>query len=671
MSVDVAAAGAAVGDGCNLATGPAVVRPWRPCLTRPTKLLVAATVMSAAWCVSWFVGGFHAKYWQTLDKYTKSTAWRVQHLIRQHGGSQPGWKRDPSPCNCSDQDGLVFVRTQRPGFLLNEPRLREEWRSFYSRLDDRKYPGFNISRQTHWRTCTTCKAREVWSASPAAVPVGVGAKQLFADDFLVQSATGVRRFLAAPASIQEVKSMNWIGNQRNHSKRGFGFPGSVVHNGTHFMMFYRSMRMMEHHPRGKFAMAASIDGLKWTEVKLNENVEAGYTFELCVTIDWFDKVPDRRFKLVYACQQVRRIGRWEACMATSPDGITWHDHGHIFGRSSDTQACIYRDAPEGDYTLVLRQEFPTPYFARGVRGTKFVRVTEAELNKAMEKKDQMLPNRVVNNFYFDRYGKDEQYERQSYSFTRTLYEGVHFGMIQSFEWPALNRNIGMAWTKLSLSNFYDAMRVYLATSRDGVHFNFDWVYAMQPLQLAAAKTAKVQRMVFAASEFVTMAGQHWLYYTTHDKSHNFRFGAPEIMHLARWPQDMLTGLEPTYPEGPPGRVVTKVFAWPPEAVAVKVTVDAKSAYSFVAVEVLRDSGGFAANATAGAVARDTYAAAAVAGRWPAIHVRKAQPEFCLLTEGRVPRDLGFARLAFTLSGTARLFAFVLVGDTASCVGRRV
>lgn len=75
---------------------------------------------------------------------------------------------------------------------------------------------------------------------------------------------------------------------------------------------------------------------------------------------------------------------------------------------------------------------------------------------------------------FDKEGKAEHLRRQVYSLqvTPMATEKLYVGVLNVLEWPKL-----MNPMEERPPYVYDVMRTYLATSRDGVHFDTDFVYS--------------------------------------------------------------------------------------------------------------------------------------------------------------------------------------------------
>merc|ERR1719221_662144 len=153
--------------------------------------------------------------------------------------------------------------------------------------------------------------------------------------------------------------------------------------------------------------------------------------EQCVLFDKLESNPSYRYKMTFDCPPCAkgcfgpRIDR--LCIATSPDGITWKDHGKKFEGWTDTQPCLYHDFEGKGYDLILRYNYPTAQYDRGIRGTQIRHLDEEAFSQLLTSNMQM-PFKMVNNWYFDQYGKNERYQRQTYAFTRTLYEGVYLAL---------------------------------------------------------------------------------------------------------------------------------------------------------------------------------------------------------------------------------------------------
>merc|ERR1712232_216455 len=75
----------------------------------------------------------------------------------------------------------------------------------------------------------------------------------------------------------------------------------------------------------------------------------------------------------------------------------------------------------------------------------------------------------------------------------------------------------------------DAVFPYLVTSRDGVHFNWQWVYGQIPLSFSPHLHFQY---VQAANQFITVGGFHWMFYSANVKGHRDRWTGHEEVRLA-------------------------------------------------------------------------------------------------------------------------------------------
>jgi hypothetical protein len=134
-------------------------------------------------------------------------------------------------------------------------------------------------------------------------------------------------------------------------------------------------------------------------------------------------------------------------------------------------------------------------------------------------------------------GKDERYRRHMYSFTRTLHGGVYLGMAQVYHWPRSHDGEvwgeGGVWEQGGLiaceragvepesaecksyeKRFKEQdqqIRTYLATSRDGIHFDFGAVYSERPL---LPRKCNFDTVVSRLNEYTNFALQYLYLGTT-------------------------------------------------------------------------------------------------------------------------------------------------------------
>ena len=137
-------------------------------------------------------------------------------------------------------------------------------------------------------------------------------KHLFTSNTLIKSLRNVELRLEDPVSEDMVlkKTENW-----EHTERyGFGFPGSVNHNGTHFIMHYIGGRgKKEFQNIGYLGVATSIDGRSWIKTRLEIQVIEGG--EHCVFYDKLEHNSKHKYKMIYNCNAPVD----ETCLAVSID----------------------------------------------------------------------------------------------------------------------------------------------------------------------------------------------------------------------------------------------------------------------------------------------------------------------------------------------------------------
>jgi len=155
---------------------------------------------------------------------------------------------------------------------------------------------------------------------------------------------------------------------------------------------------------------------------------------------------------------------------------------------------------------------------------------------------------------------------------------VFFGLVAVFEWPFLwhdPTSYFSIWgdVKHEFEDIpHDVVRPYLATSRDGVHFNFQWVYSKQPLNISSA-VGYENKLVFPGPNLVTANGYHSIYYSANQHHHRHRWWDEELLFLARFRQDRIVGLS-VASGATNGSVQLKPFAWSNATVALVVNAEA-------------------------------------------------------------------------------------------------
>ncbi len=183
--------------------------------------------------------------------------------------------------------------------------------------------------------------------------------------------------------------------------------------------------------------------------------------------------------------------------------------------------------------------------------------------------------------------RQQALRRQIYVMTDWGYEGVHFGLMAVLEHPTdVSEGVENDYiTRHERSVEND----YIVTSRDGVGWDFHWVYAGHPLVPRGPAGAWDKDMVFPTSQIITQQDKHWIYYW----GNNERHGAAEKgvwfvrqggIGLAWLRLDGFVGLEAGEQAG---TVITKPFEL--EGTHLQLNVDAGDS-GIVRVEMLDSTG---------------------------------------------------------------------------------
>lgn len=173
------------------------------------------------------------------------------------------------------------------------------------------------------------------AAPPDVIPIDVG-RQLFVDDFLVDSTTLQRRFHRPeyhPASPILAPDKSWEG--KGGRARAGCFSDGVwfdPHDNL-FKMWYWAASSFEKPLRFDTCLATSRDGIRWEKPALDvvpgtnvvlRDAEDRYRNSSTVWLDHFDDDPQRRFKMF---RVVKRSNFNRVRLSYSADGVHWQDAG--------------------------------------------------------------------------------------------------------------------------------------------------------------------------------------------------------------------------------------------------------------------------------------------------------------------------------------------------------
>lgn len=437
-------------------------------------------------------------------------------------------------------------------------------------------------------------------------PTSIGLqKQLLVDDHVIANKQNVTRVLGQVTKANDGNPV--VCADKPWEDDAFGFFGTALYDQGKFRMWYRPWPCA-------VAYAESNDGLNWHKPSLGiydfsiarANKESGIdgTFRPRdgMPTDWHGKDnnivgvfgdgfscfvdshetdPAYRYKMCYG-----HPTKICACLGYSPDGIHWTPYNNgepVTGRASDTYNQLLWDEGSKTYRLLTRTDFGNDKVE--IRGTRIMANPDLKSN--------LTGWKTLREWHFDRDGADEYARRQIYGMTDWIYEGIHFGLLLVYEWPDIAAN-GAAFDtndkELFVRHERDIMNFYIATCRDGVNWDFDWVYQEQPLVPRGPDGAFDKDMIIPSSNIITHGDKHWIYYVGFRERHQWLPRKTEI-GLATLPLDRFVGLKAT---SQAGIVTTQPFTL--DGSALQVNVDATNGSA--AVEVLDEKGepipGFAA-----------------------------------------------------------------------------
>eukprot|EP00403_Amphidinium_massartii_P004472 CAMPEP_0178372810 /NCGR_PEP_ID=MMETSP0689_2-20121128/1545_1 /TAXON_ID=160604 /ORGANISM="Amphidinium massartii, Strain CS-259" /LENGTH=588 /DNA_ID=CAMNT_0019992745 /DNA_START=144 /DNA_END=1908 /DNA_ORIENTATION=- len=445
-----------------------------------------------------------------------------------------------------------------------------------SSLDERQDPRVANLQQAiaeHETACLFCKAKEN-------LPIPTAARRLkgivfLADDYDIVSAQGVSRFISEPRDTRRLMQLT----------PPAGFFGSVVHDGTRFIMFYRARRparidtgtKREKLP-GRVKVSFSSDGMIWTKSNRTYGLDNfGGGVEHCVL---YDRDEARAISSVQDDVQLPAATKPKPgttvlkgdvrdviCFASSEDGVHWVDRGQKVEEGvyvGDTQNCLHYDPSRDQYQMTTRLNFPAHESHRAIRGSAVLRVSRRDFIAAING-DAMIPFQQVVAWDLTRFGTKERYRRQMYAMSRTEYKDIYFGIALVYDWPIselgcidasrLTCNLRQQAKLTSRIRRPDTIQPYLTTSRNGAQFNFQWVYAESPLKLGAHPEDGI---VIPASEILTVGGYHHIFYSRSLARHRGRWGFPEEIRLARFEANRMVGLQPTHIDVD-GKIIVRPF----------------------------------------------------------------------------------------------------------------
>lgn len=238
--------------------------------------------------------------------------------------------------------------------------------------------------------------------------------------------------------------------------------------------------------------------------------------------------------------------------------------------------------------------------------------------------------------------------------------GLYIGVMAVLEWPSVNSTLSI---DRNLPPYvHDTVSAYLLPSRDGFHFDLSSIYAEQPAiphggckpgaRDARTDCAYDHGYIQPASELLTHAGQHWLYYEARPLPHIHRWKVPARIAVARWPLNRLAAVraDPRCAATPQpcAELVTKTFKLRARVLTLNVRVGASNGSS-VHVEVVQGL-------------RSLHEPFDGFGHADAVKIKNEDTAAAqaLWQRARLQQLFGMrVRLRFSLCGDAALFAWTL------------
>ena len=388
------------------------------------------------------------------------------------------------------------------------------------------------------------------------IPIGVN-KQLLVDDFVIAESKNVVRELGQVTKANDGKPISFT----RVTEDGEHVPVDIwaAYNSPYYdkdrkvFRLWHRVSLADTSRPGKDAdstveqigvgtdfkrgYSESTDGIHYVFKAFLEGLTTSGDTNLAVTIDEHETDPEHRYKIGYDCAG----GINAAAIAHSADGIHWtpyNDGKPVTYRASDFPNQVYWDPGVNAYRLLTRTDF-------GDGGGPFADTVKVKLSngKMLEVRGaRSMTNPDVKadptNWTLDRHWlfdgreripvdrppieellKDPEYvadlekeakRRQLYMMTDWMYEGVHIGLLAALEYPSdLSEGTKEDFHKRhkrSIENFF------IATCRDGVSWDWHWVYAGKPIVPRGPDGSWDKDMVFPPTHLVTHDDKHWIYF---------------------------------------------------------------------------------------------------------------------------------------------------------------
>ncbi len=391
-------------------------------------------------------------------------------------------------------------------------------------------------------------------------PLDFGAqRQSFYDNAVIERSIGVRRHLGRVRKLNGGKPVleatdGWESWEAPEAKTGLGAYVSVVRDSEGvFKAWYGCGKSTEGH-NVDVGYAESSDGLTW---KKRKGIVISPAHGHGVLYDTRDERADHRYKMAYGTGYF-----YPLFFAHSPNGIRWTPYGdrEIIPEADqlrvDTQNGLFWDDELQAYRIQTRnregrvrgiRQFIKPTFGGG-----WGRKTRAQVFGIQ---DEQLPESL-----------------SCYTFNAFKDGGIYIGMA----------NLNM-----------DTMRFRVATSRDGLSWDWRWVTGKDDLiPLGPPGSFDSSAIFCAATPFIKVGDEQWIYYVGMNRPYERTLEAPQ--HGSAEPHLKAIGVAALRLDGLffiecsaiTGMVETKPFVW--QGDSLELNVDAT--LGELKVEVLDEAG---------------------------------------------------------------------------------
>jgi hypothetical protein len=358
----------------------------------------------------------------------------------------------------------------------------------------------------------------------AEAPRDIGSRvQLLVDDWLIASRPGLERVLHPARKGNRGRPIQvW---QRGPDGERRPLPASIYASPLYdaerrvFRLWSRvfpglpegtALEGSALHGHMRYGYSESTDGVNFDFVQELQGLHSNGDYNSVVTLDAHEPDPAHRYKIGY---DGARMGQPNgACLAHSADGIHWtpyNDGNPVTGRAADFTNCLIWDESAQLYRLFTRTDYGTGGGAGEIRGMRMM------VNRDV--KARPTDWQTVHEWQFDQQGPEEHRRRQIYTMTDWIHHGVHFGLFSVYEWPNDFRE-GRK-TDHQKRHERDVLNFYIATSRDAVRWDLQWIHRGQPLVERGPDGAWDKDLLVPANWILTRDDQHWIYYGAANERH--------------------------------------------------------------------------------------------------------------------------------------------------------